>query len=176
MNKKEHADAGQMEQQTSQTIEQNVNNNSVEQPQEEGPNYKDLYLRTLADMDNLRKNTNKRISEIYSTANEKLVVEMLPYLDALDLAIYHHQNDGNEKASYEVLRKQLVDILARFGVKEMEIVHNDQFDADRMNAIMTISSGSLAQHGAVANVTKKGYMLNDKVIRYADVIVYDSAA
>ena len=169
--KKEKVEVPEMECASNETV-----NSSVSEPKKEEPDFKDLYLRTLADMDNLRKNTNKRISEIYSTANEKLVVEMLPYLDALDLAIYHHQNDNTEKSSYEVLRKQLTDILARFGVKEMDIEHNDQFDADKMNAIMTISSGSLAQHGAVANVTKKGYMLNDKVIRYADVIVYDSAA
>lgn len=169
--KKEKVEVPEMECASNETV-----NSSVSEPKKEEPDFKDLYLRTLADMDNLRKNTNKRISEIYSSANEKLVVEMLPYLDALDLAIYHHENNEVEKIGYEVLRKQLTDILARFGVKEINIVPNELFDADKMNAIMVISSGSLAQHGAVANVAKKGYMLNDKVIRYADVVIYDSAA
>jgi len=173
--KKEKVEVPEME--CNQKVEEpKIMNVTMATVDENETDYKDLYLRTLADMDNLRKNTNKRISEIYSTANEKLVVEMLPYLDALDLAIYHHENNEIEKTGYEVLRKQLTDILARFGVKEIEIVPNELFDADKMNAIMVISSGSLAQHGAVANVAKKGYTLNDKVIRYADVVIYDSAA
>ena len=64
-----------------------------------------------------------------------MVLEILPYLDALDLAVEHNTNDNG----YAVLRKQLVDILARFGVKEIEINQDDQFDSDKMNAIRTMT-------------------------------------
>ena len=131
--------------------------------------YKDLYLRTLADMENLRKNTNKRISEIYSNANEKLLTEMLPFVDALDLAIQHEKQNGN---GYEVLKRQLNNILEHFGVKEIIVNKDDQFDESKMNAIAPIQTQQEDKHDTVYEVIKKGYMLNDKVLRYADVIVY----
>lgn len=136
-------------------------------------NYKDLYIRTLADMDNLRKNTAKQISNTYLMANEKLIKEMLPYLDSLDLAISHHSNEKNN--GYEVLRKQLLDTLAKFGVKEIEIKVAEQFDESRMNAIMSMPTQEDELRNTVYDVTKKGYTLNGNVLRYADVVVYSAA-
>lgn len=136
-------------------------------------NYKDLYIHTLADMDNLRKNTAKQISNAYLMANEKLIKEMIPYLDSLDLAISHHANEKNN--GYEVLRKQLLDILAKFGVKEIEILAVEPFDDSKMNAIMTMTTKDKNLHNKVYDVTKKGYTLNGNVLRYADVVVYSAA-
>ena len=137
-------------------------------------NYKDLYIRTLADMDNLRKNTAKQISNAYLMANEKLIKEMLPYLDSLDLAISHHSND-EKNSGYEVLRKQLLDTLAKFGVKEIEIKAAEQFDESRMNAIMSMPTQEDKLRNTVCGVTKRGYTLNGNVLRYADVVVYSAA-
>lgn len=142
---------------------------------EDETDYKDLYLRTLADMDNLRRNTNKRISEIYQTANEKLIYEMLSYLDSLDLAVEHEAcrlNTDEYNNGFEVLQSQFKSILSKFGVKEIEILAVEQFDDSKMNAIMTIETKDENLHNKVYNVTKKGYMLFDKVLRYADVVVY----
>lgn len=139
------------------------------------PDYKDLYLRTLADMDNLRKNTNKRISEIYSNANEKLLTEMLPFVDSLNLAVSNENIKLDEETysdGYEVLKKQFENILSKFGLKEIEVHEDDQFDESKMNAIAPIQTQQEDKHNTVYEVIKKGYMLNDKVLRYADVIVY----
>ena len=154
--------------------EPKVMNVTMETVDENETNYKDLYIRTLADMDNLRKNTAKQISNAYLMANEKLIKEMLPYLDSLDLAISHHSND-EKNSGYEVLRKQLLDILAKFGVKEIEIKAAEQFDESRMNAIMSMPTQEDELRNTVYDVTKKGYTLNGNVLRYADVVVYSAA-
>jgi molecular chaperone GrpE len=152
--------------------------NKVEQDEQttvtvENVDYKDKYIRLLADVDNIRKNTAKQISNAYLMANEELIKEILPYLDSLDLAI-NHSRDGQNNG-YEVLRKQLLDILANFGVKEIEIKAVEQFDETKMNAIMSMPAQHENLHNKVKDVVKKGYMLNGNIIRYADVIVYNAA-
>lgn len=135
--------------------------------------YKDKYVRLLADMDNLRKNSAKQISSAATLANEKMVKEMLPCIDAMDIAVKNAVDGDN---GYEMLRKQLLDILAKFGVQIIEVKENDTFDDAIMNAILAVPSQSSEQHhNTVSCVTKKGYTLNGNVIRYADVIVYSAA-
>lgn len=135
--------------------------------------YKDKYVRLLADMDNLRKNSAKQISSAATLANEKMVKEMLPCIDAMDIAVKNAVDGDN---GYEMLRKQLLDILAKFGVQIIEVKENDAFDDEIMNAILAVPSQSSEQHhNTVSCVTKKGYTLNGNVIRYADVIVYSAA-
>ena len=135
--------------------------------------YKDKYVRLLADMDNLRKNSAKQISSAATLANEKMVKEMLPCIDAMDIAVKNAVDGDN---GYEMLRKQLLDILAKFGVQIIEVKENDAFDDAIMNAILAVPSQSSEQHhNTVSCVTKKGYTLNGNVIRYADVIVYSAA-
>ena len=80
--------------------------------------YKDKYVRLLADMDNLRKNSAKQISSAATLANEKMVKEMLPCIDAMDIAVKNAVDGDN---GYEMLRKQLLDILAKFGVQIIEV-------------------------------------------------------
>ena len=135
--------------------------------------YKDKYVRLLADMDNLRKNSAKQISSAATLANEKMVKEMLPCIDAMDIAVKNAVDGDN---GYEMLRKQLLDILAKFGVQIIEVKENDAFDDAIMNAILAVPSQNSEQHhNTVSSVTKKGYTLNGNVIRYADVIVYSAA-
>lgn len=135
--------------------------------------YKDKYVRLLADMDNLRKNSAKQISSAATLANEKMVKEMLPCIDAMDIAVKNAVDGDN---GYEMLRKQFLDILAKFGVQIIEVKENDAFDDAIMNAILAVPSQSSEQHhNTVSCVTKKGYTLNGNVIRYADVIVYSAA-
>ena len=142
---------------------------------ENEPEYKDLYLRTLADMDNLRKNTTKKINEIYKIANDKLIKELLPFADSLNLAVNNENIKLDEETyskGYEVLKKQFEDILSKFGLKEIEVYENDDFDESIMNAVAIALTVNKELDNKVCDVTKKGYTLNDVVIRYADVVVY----
>ena len=160
---------------TQKMEETKVMNVSMVDVRENEPEYKDLYLRTLADMDNLRKNTTKKINDIYKMANDKLIKELLPFADSLNLAV----NNENIKLDvetyskgYEVLKKQFEDILSKFGLKEIVVYENDDFDESIMNAIAIALTVNKELNNKVCDITKKGYTLNDVVIRYADVVVY----
>ena len=165
-----------MKKENTQKIEEpKVMSASMVTADENETDYKDLYLRTLADMDNLRKNTTKKINEIYKMANDKLIKELLPFIDSLNLAVSNENIKLDEETysdGYEVLKKQFENILSKFGLKEIEVWENDDFDESKMNAIAIAPTGDKESDNKVCDVTKKGYTLNDVVIRYADVIVY----
>ena len=155
--------------------ESKVMNVSMVDVRENEPEYKDLYLRTLADMDNLRKNTTKKINDIYKMANDKLIKELLPFADSLNLAVNNENIKLDEETyskGYEVLKKQFENILSKFGLKEIEVYENDDFDESIMNAIAIALTVNKELDNKVCDVTKKGYTLNDVVIRYTDVVVY----
>ena len=152
-----------------------VMNVSIADVRENESEYKDLYLRTLADMDNLRKNTTKKINDIYKMANDKLIKELLPFADSLNLAVNNENIKLDEETyskGYEVLKKQFENILSKFGLKEIEVYENDDFDESIMNAIAIALTVNKELDNKVCDVTKKGYTLNDVVIRYTDVVVY----
>ena len=152
-----------------------VMNVSIADVRENESEYKDLYLRTLADMDNLRKNTTKKINDIYKMANDKLIKELLPFADSLNLAVNNENIKLDEETyskGYEVLKKQFEDILSKFGLKEIEVYENDDFDESIMNAVAIALTVNKELDNKVCDVTKKGYTLNDVVIRYTDVVVY----
>ena len=160
---------------TQKMEETKVMNVSMVDVSENEPEYKDLYLRTLADMDNLRKNTTKKINDIYKMANDKLIKELLPFADSLNLAVNNENIKLDEETyskGYEVLKKQFEDILSKFGLKEIEVCENDDFDESIMNAVAIALTVNKELDNKVCDVTKKGYTLNDVVIRYADVVVY----
>ena len=151
-----------------EAAEEPIVNEEKTQVEVEVVDYKDKYLRLLADMDNMRKNSAKQISTAYTMANEKLIKEMLPYLDALDLAVVNAKEDNG----YMHLRKQLIDILTKFGVKQLDIKEGDEFNESTMNAIMLHPINAIELNNKISAVAKKGYSLNDNIIRYADVVVY----
>lgn len=160
---------------TQKMEETKVMNVSIADVRENEPEYKELYLRTLADMDNLRKNTTKKINDIYKTANDKLIKELLPFADSLNLAVNNENIKLDEETyskGYEVLKKQFENILGKFGLKEIEVYENDDFDESTMNAIAIAPTVNKELNNKVCCVTKKGYTLNDVVIRYTDVVVY----
>ena len=160
---------------TQKMEETKVMNVSMADVRENEPEYKDLYLRTLEDMDNLRKNTTKRINNIYKAANDKLIKELLPFADSLNLAVNNENIKLDEETyskGYEVLKKQFEDILSKFGLKEIEVYENDDFDESIMNAIAIALTVNKELDNKVCDITKKGYTLNDVVIRYTDVVVY----
>ena len=160
---------------TQKMEETKVMNVSMIDVRENEPEYKDLYLRTLADMDNLRKNTTKKINDIYKMANDKLIKELLPFADSLNLAVNNENIKLDEETyskGYEVLKKQFENILSKFGLKEIEVYENDDFDESIMNAIAIALTVNKELDNKVCDVTKKGYTLNDVVIRYTDVVVY----
>ena len=130
------------------------------------------YMRLLAEYDNFRKRASREIEEILRTANEELIIELLPILDNLDRAT-QHKNDRETFEEYEkgieLIENQLRDVLARAGLAPMEVV-GKPFDPNFHDALLQIETDEY-ESGIITSENLKGYMLSGKVIRHPKVIV-----
>ena len=130
---------------------------------------KDMYLRTVAEYDNFRKRTIKEKSEIYGDATVKAVTEILSVVDNFERALAVETSDENFKKGIQMIFVQYTDILKKLGVKEIE-AEGTEFNPEFHHAIQQIEDENLGEN-TVATVFQKGYMLGDKVIRPAMVVV-----
>jgi molecular chaperone GrpE len=145
----------------------------MEKLQEEIQEQKDKYLRLYAEFDNFKRRTAKERIELSQTAGKEVIQSLLDVLDDCDRAEKQLQS-GND---IELIRKgvQLVfhklrTALQQRGVKEMTSIGKD-FDPDIHEAITEIPAPSSNMKGKVIDQLEKGYYLNDKIIRFAKVVV-----
>jgi molecular chaperone GrpE len=130
------------------------------------------YLRLLAEYENFRKRTVREMMEISKNANEKFLKALLPILDNLDRAT-EHKKDKKSIDEYingiELIENQLREILATAGLKPIE-AEGKPFDPNFHDAIFQMVSDK-HDSGIVISEAEKGYMLSDKVLRHAKVVV-----
>jgi molecular chaperone GrpE len=138
--------------------------------QDEMAEAKDKYLRLYAEFENFRRRTAREKLEMIQGANEQLLKALLPVLDDFDRAekVFREQN-SKEAEGLLLIHNKYKKVLEQFGVKAMEV--KDQFDADFHEAITQVPVTDESQRGKIVDVVEKGYMLNDKVIRFAKVVV-----
>ncbi|WP_017258351.1 nucleotide exchange factor GrpE [Pedobacter arcticus] len=133
----------------------------------------DKYVRLYAEFDNYKRRTTKERIELLQTAGKDVIVSLLGILDDFERA-----NKAMETASdvkpvkegVELIQNKLTSLLAQKGLKAMESI-GQPFDADIHEAITNAPAPTPDLKGKVIDEAEKGYMLNDKVIRYAKVIV-----
>lgn len=142
-------------------------------PEEKLAELQDRYLRLSAEYDNFRKRTLKEKIELQKSANEGLLVALLTVADDFDRAL----QSVEEATDVEALKEGLHLISGKFngflqqqGVKEME-AEKKEFDTDLHEAITKIPAPSKKLKGKVVDVVQKGYYLNDRVLRYAKVVI-----
>jgi len=131
------------------------------------------YLRLYAEFDNYKRRTNKERLELLQTAGKDVIVNLLPVVDDFERALKSIETATDIAAVKEgviLIQSKLKGILIQQGLKEMESVGN-AFDADIQEAITNIPAPSDDLKGKVVDEVEKGYYLNDKVIRFAKVIV-----
>lgn len=153
---------------------------SIEKEKTEADNIKqqltemqDKYLRLSAEFDNYRKRTLREKIELTKSAGESVILSILPVIDDFDRALVSLQGSENcsaMKDGLQLIYNKLADFLKQNGVKEME-VKNTPFDSEIHEAITNIPAADESSKGKVVDVVLKGYMLNDKVIRYPKVVV-----
>ncbi|TCC92083.1 nucleotide exchange factor GrpE [Pedobacter frigiditerrae] len=147
---------------------------SVEEKlQQENAALNDKYLRLFAEFDNYKRRTQKERVELLQTAGKDVVVSMLPVLDDFERALKATENATEVSAIREgvmLVQTKLKSILSQKGLKEMESI-NTVFDTDIHEAITKIPAPSDDLKGKVVDELEKGYTLNDKVIRFAKVVV-----
>jgi len=128
----------------------------------------DSYLRLHAEFDNYRKRTLKEKADLQKTGNEKAILGVLPIVDDFERALTVLPEDAKE--GFELIYNKFKSYLAQNGVKEIDAV-GQPFDTERFEAITTIPAQNEEQKNTVVDCIQKGYTLNDKVIRFAKVIV-----
>jgi molecular chaperone GrpE len=133
----------------------------------------DKYLRLYAEFDNYKRRTTKERVELLQTAGKEVIVSMLTVLDDFERAAKAMENSTDINAVKEgvaLVQTKLKNILGQKGLKEME-TKGTPFDADIHEAITSIPAPSDDLKGKVVDELEKGYYLNDKVVRFAKVVV-----
>ncbi|MCW3788452.1 nucleotide exchange factor GrpE [Plebeiibacterium sediminum] len=133
----------------------------------------DRYLRLTAEYDNYRKRTLKERMELTKSAGEGLLKGILPVVDDFDRAISHlgEASDLNAvKEGIDLIYNKFQEFLKQNGVSEIE-AKEKEFDTDLHEAITKIPAPTEELKGKVIDCIEKGYMLNDKVMRFSKVVV-----
>ena len=134
---------------------------------------KDKFIRLLAEFENYKRRTTKERLELFKTAGLEVIKDLLPALDDMDRAEVAMETATNldaVKDGLKLMSEKLRNTLQQKGLKEISC-KGEAFDTDRMEAITEISAPSPELQGKVVDVLEKGYTLNDKIIRYAKVVV-----
>ncbi|TAF43135.1 MAG: nucleotide exchange factor GrpE [Sphingobacteriales bacterium] len=133
----------------------------------------DKFIRLYAEFDNFKRRTQKERIDLLKTANKEVILALLPVLDDFERAEKALANITDVAAVKEgiaIVQNKLKNILAQKGLSEMDAIGH-AFDADVHEAITSIPSPSEESKGKVIDQMEKGYLLNDKVIRFAKVII-----
>ena len=155
-----------------QTIEEQLQA-EVNKLNQELEDYKDKYLRLSAEFDNYRKRTMKEKAELILNGGEKTITAILPVLDDFERALVTMQKATDVDAVKEgvaLIYNKFVQILGQNGVKAIE-TKEKELDTDFHDAIAIIDAPSEELKGKILDCVETGYMLNDKVIRHAKVVV-----
>jgi molecular chaperone GrpE len=130
---------------------------------------KDKYLRLYSDFDNFRKRTAKEKLEMIQSASERVIVDIIPVIDDIERATSNAQ-EGEISEGIHLIFNKLYNTLAVKGLKPMD-AKGVVFNADLHEAITQFPAPTDEDKGKVFDVVEKGYYLNDKVIRFAKVVV-----
>jgi molecular chaperone GrpE len=163
---------------TTESVESTVEENNEEAPKEITAEEKyaelnDRYLRLHAEFDNFRKRTYKERIELTATANKDVLLNLLPVMDNFERAIVTNEKSEDVaamKEGFHLIYTMFKGILDSKGLKPME-AKGAHFDSDLHEAIANIPAPDKKMVGKVIEDVEKGYYLNDKVIRFAKVVV-----
>lgn len=130
------------------------------------------YLMLMADFDNYRKRMLREKADLLKNAAERTLLDLLPIVDDFErgLAASKDENADAVRQGMELIYNKLIKYLESKGVKPIETT-GETFNADVAEAIAMIPAPSEDLKGKILDTTQKGYMINDKVLRHAKVVV-----
>lgn len=129
----------------------------------------DGYLRLAAEYDNFRKRSQKEKDELYTVIKAETVGKFLPVYDNLERALAQETADEAYKKGVEMTMNQLVKVMEGLGVTSFGEI-GEAFDPARHNAVMHVEEEGLGEN-VIAEVFQKGFLVGEKVIRFAMVKV-----
>jgi len=151
-------------------VEKNSSENEI---QKEDQDFKEKYIRLYSEYENYRKRTAKEKIDLITSASENVIKELLPILDDFERAIDNNKNVEDAsvlKEGFDLIYSKMHKGLVNQGLKPMEANGKD-FDSEIHEAITKIPAPNEKLKGKVVDVIEKGYQINEKVIRYAKVVV-----
>ncbi|PIQ20961.1 MAG: nucleotide exchange factor GrpE [Cytophagales bacterium CG18_big_fil_WC_8_21_14_2_50_42_9] len=134
---------------------------------------KDKYLRLYSEFDNFRRRTAKERNDLLKTANQEMVVALLPVVDDFERARQSMQNAQEVvsiKEGVDLIYNKLSNILQQKGLRPMTTI-GTPFDAETQEAITQVPAPDESMKGKVMDEVEKGYYLNEKVVRFAKVVI-----
>ncbi len=147
--------------------------NEVEKLKAELELSNDKYVRLYAEFDNFKRRTSRERVELIQSAGKDVISNLLTVLDDMDRALKMMESAtelGSVIEGVELINQKFKKILQQEGLKEMNSI-GEPFDADYHEAITNVPAPSADMKGKVVDEVEKGYLLNDKVLRYAKVVV-----
>lgn len=170
----------QNEQNTQQCVSENqdtdqeiAHQEQISQLTEKCAELTDKNLRLMAEFDNYRRRTLKEKSDIIKNAGESIFKDMLPLVDDFERALSSIQPTPENislREGVEIIYNKFINFLGQNGVKAID-TENKAFDVEFHEAITTIPAPEESMKGKIIDCTTKGYTLNEKVIRFAKVVV-----
>lgn len=148
-------------------------NDALEIEKQKNAELHDKYLRLYSEFENFRRRTNKEKHELTQHANKDLILHILPVYDDMERALRMAEKAEDKEAvvhGIELIFNKFRHVLKQAGIEEIE-TEGQEFDSDLHDAITTIPAPTPALKGKIVDQIQKGYLLKDKVIRHAKVVV-----
>ena len=141
-------------------------------PEQEDTDWQDKYLRLYAEFDNFRKRTMRERGDLIRNASMDVLEKMLPVLDDFDRAAADASEDVEAvREGRNLIHTKMRQLLEAQGLAKMDVNQGDAFDVELHEAITNIPAPTPELAGKVVDVVEPGYKLNDKIMRYAKVVV-----
>lgn len=175
-----HEEENPMEEIENTSEQENENEDSdnladlLEKEKQQCQEYKDSYVRLMAEFDNYRKRTLREKSDLLKSAGESILTALLPIIDDFERALDVMKTSDDIEANKEGTRliyEKLVSFLVSQGVSVIDASVGSDFNTEYDEAVTTIPAENEELKGKIVDCVQKGYMLNDKVIRFAKVVV-----
>lgn len=129
----------------------------------------DKYLRLYSEYENYRKRTNTEKAELIINGGKETIKAILPVVDDMERAL-QAMTDESVKEGVQLIYNKMMNILGQKGLKPIE-AKGEKFDENLHEAVTQFPAADESMKGKVVDVVEKGYYLNDKVLRYAKVVV-----
>ncbi len=163
----ETKDASQAESEAAQT----ERDERFELAKQEAEEWKDKFIRLSAEFDNYRKRTLREKQELVAVASEATLLKLLPVVDDFERALQSNTTDiESMRTGMELIYKLLLRFLQENGVTEIEAL-DQELNTDYHDAVTQFKVEDASKKGHVVDVLRKGYLLNGRVLRHAQVVI-----
>tara|TARA_B100001063_G_scaffold174021_1_gene163139 strand:- start:1052 stop:1564 length:513 start_codon:yes stop_codon:yes gene_type:complete len=134
---------------------------------------KEKYLRLFAEFENYKKRTSKERIELYKTANQEVINDLIPILDDFNRANQQMEKENGlvDQEGFQLIFNKFNETLKNSGLNPTEAKIGDEFDAELHEAITQIPAPSKDKIGKIIDIIEVGYQLGDRIIRYPKVVV-----